>query len=249
MSENFFNLNVVHPTWQACLSRALRCLESQYLHTLKTHPNWLPGADKIFNAFSLPLSQVNYVIFGESPYPRADSANGYAFWDARVKNLWSSSGLDKKVNRATSLRNLIKMLILASGKTQDTSQAAIAALDKTNWVQTNSQLFENFLHQGFLLLNATPVLQCKTLSAPQKDARAWLPFTQELLYCLIEKRPKVKFLLFGRIAEIIDKLLSGEKINKLCAEHPYNLSFISNPNVLDFFRPLQLLDNTRKNAG
>ena len=42
-------------------------------------------------------------------------ANGYAFWDAAVNELWSDNGLSKAVNRATSLRNFIKMLLVTEG--------------------------------------------------------------------------------------------------------------------------------------
>ena len=57
--------------------------------------------------------QVNYVLFGES-LPRRASANGYAFWDAAVK-IMVSFGNSKTVNRATSLLNILKMLLIAEG--------------------------------------------------------------------------------------------------------------------------------------
>src|SRR3990167_11287507 len=103
----------VHPSWKACLQRGLAKMSASYLANLQQKENWLPGPNKIFNGFSLPLHSVKYILFGESPYPRFESANGFAFWDASVKELWSISGLSKKVNRATSLRNIIKMLLVA----------------------------------------------------------------------------------------------------------------------------------------
>ncbi len=216
-------------------------MDNNYLAQLNQSSAWLPGPEKIFNAFSLPLEKVNYVLFGESPYPRAASANGYAFWDAAVDGLWSDTGLSKQVNRATSLRNIIKMLLVADNKLdpQQSSQEAIAKLDKLKMIQTNNELFNNLLNHGFLLLNATPVLHDK----PQKDARAWLPFMGELLNCLLEQRPKVKFILLGKIANTIDELIPEHKQYNLYAEHPYNLSFITNTAVLDFFRPLHLLNS------
>lgn len=214
-------------------------MDANYLAQLNQSTAWLPGPEKIFNAFTLPLDKVNYVLFGESPYPRAASANGYAFWDAAVDGLWSSTGLSKQVNRATSLRNILKMLLVAEGMLdpQQTSQEAIAKLNKVNMIQSNDELFNNLLAHGFLLLNATPVLHDK----PQKDARAWLPFMRELLQCLLEQRPQVKFILLGKIAGTIDELIPEHRQFNLYAEHPYNLSFITNQNVLDFFRPLRLL--------
>ena len=215
-------------------------MDEAYLQALRL-TEWLPGREKIFSAFSLPIDQVNYVLFGESPYPRTESANGFAFWDASVTELWSPSGLSKKVNRATSLRNILKMLLIAEGylDTANTTQEAIAKIDKLPLVQTNNELFNNLLSHGFLLLNATPVLHAH---APQKDARAWYPFTNELLDCLVEKRPGVKFILFGRIANMLERFLDKHPgLDKLCTEHPYNVSFISNPKIIDFFQPLHLL--------
>lgn len=236
-----FNLNVADPSWRACLQKGLSKMDPIYIKKLTHSTDWLPGPEKIFNAFSLPIDKVNYVLFGESPYPRRESANGYAFWDAAVQELWSETGLNKKVNRATSMRNILKMLLIAEGLLQkkNTTQDEIAKITKTSLVQTNHDFFSNLIHHGFLLLNATPVLQAD--GAPQKDARAWQPFMQEILDFLLQKQPRVKFILFGRIANAIDDLIPNPRLNKLYAEHPYNISFITNQAVIDFFRPLHLL--------
>jgi uracil-DNA glycosylase len=235
-----FNLKVVDPSWRECLTQGLQALDPAYLKHLMRSNDWLPGPEKIFNAFSLPLSKVNYVLFGESPYPRRESANGYAFWDAAINELWSPTGFSKKTNRATSMRNILKMLLIAEGalKPPHYTQSDIANLSKQPFVHTNQELFTNLLQQGFLLLNATPVLQA---DSPRKDARAWLPFTQKILTCLIQQRPQVKFILLGQIANTIDQLIPHPHLEKLYAEHPYNVSFITNPKVIRFFQPLHLL--------
>lgn len=241
MTTHPFNLKNVHPSWLPCIEQGLSTMDKQYLTELTDSKTWLPGPDAIFNAFSLPITQVHYVLFGESPYPRAISANGYAFWDAAVNQLWSDSGMSKQVNRATSLRNLIKMLLVAENVLEgEPTQERIAALNKESFVQTNQEFFKNFLQQGFLLLNASPVLQAHT---PQKDAKAWTPFVHEVLKYLLQERPHVQFILLGRIANTINKLLPQNHIKKLYAEHPYNHSFIHNQQVLDFFRPMHLLLN------
>ena len=240
VSAHPFNFSVVAPSWHACLQRGLSCMNAKYLEHIAHTNDWLPGKDKIFNAFSLPLDEVNYVLFGESPYPRQASANGYAFWDADVHELWSATGFSKKVNRATSLRNILKMLLIAEGllDKQHTSQADIAKIEKSQLIQTNQAFFSHLLQKGFLLLNATPVLQA---GSPQHDARAWKPFMQELLLCLLEKRPQITFILMGRIANEIEQLLPQQPVAKLDVEHPYNISFITNQKVLDFFAPFHLL--------
>ena len=246
MTMHPFNLSVVDTTWHECMQKGISKIDTDYLRQLNLSNDWLPGPEKIFTAFSLPLDKVNYVLFGESPYPRRESANGFAFWDAAVQDLWSDTGLSKKVNRATSLRNILKMLLIAEGSLNKnhTDQESIANVSKQSFVQTNNELFTNFINHGFLLLNATPVLQ--ESGAPQKDARAWYPFIKELLDCLIQKRPEVKFILLGRIANMIDNLITQPDVEKIYAEHPYNISFISNQKMLDFFKPLHLLQSPTK---
>lgn len=241
MTMHAFNFSNVDSSWQVCLERAIAEIDPHYIQQLAHSNDWLPGPQKIFNAFSQPLDQVKYVLFGESPYPRSESANGYAFWDAAVQDLWSPTGLSKKVNRATSLRNIIKMLLVAEGKLDQhhLNQEEIAKIDKKNLVQTNQDLFNNLLKHGFLLLNTTPVLHAAR--APHHEARAWKPFVRELIACLLQKNPDVTFILFGRIATTLDELLQAPSVSKLYAEHPYNYTFITNQKVQDFFKPLHLL--------
>ena len=241
MTMHAFDHSVIHPSWKECIQRGLDRMDKDYLNSLANTSCWLPGHKKIFNAFSLPQNQVNYVLFGESPYPRSESANGYAFWDEAVHELWSETGLSKKVNRATSLRNILKMLLIAEDQldARQTGQDEIAKVDKSGCVKTNQDFFDNLLNLGFLLMNATPVLYDHR--APQIDAKAWHPFIHEIINCLLEQRPQATFILFGRIAKRINPLLADRQVKKLYAEHPYNLSFITNPEVLSFFKHLHLL--------
>jgi uracil-DNA glycosylase len=178
------------------------------------------------------------VLFGESPYPRKISANGYAFWDNAVDSLWSEQGLSKPVNRATSLRNFIKMLLIARGSlTTDTSQSAIAQIDKGGLVLTAKQFFEGMMNKGVLLLNASLVY---AEGEVPYHARHWKPFMQKVLEQLALIKPTVQLILLGKIAGILppNKLSVG-----LIAEHPYNISFVTNSNVIEFFKPLDLLSH------
>lgn len=229
-------LQNTHPSWHGILSKSLLTLDSSYQKALLESSFWLPGKEHMFAAFSLPLSQVNYLLLGESPYPRECSANGYAFWDAAVDSLWSKTGLATAVNRATSLRNFIKMLLHARGDlNKDFSQAAIATLDKHSYVKTADELFQNMLSRGFLLLNASLVF--RDGKVPQ-DAAAWQPFISCLLESLAKKRPDITLILFGKIAQ---KYIHMTQLSSLVAEHPYNISFIQNRAVIEFFKPLNLL--------
>lgn len=229
-------MDCVHPQWRDILNIALQTMDVGYLQSLSTDKHYLPVFKSLFAAFSLPLDSVRYILLGESPYPRLESANGYAFWDGAVGSLWSPKGLSKDVNRATSLRNLMKMLLVARGDLQDNcSQDAIAGLDKSRYVETASDLFMAFIQQGFLLLNASLVY---SEGKVPYHARQWRPFMHSLLVQLSDYNPSLQLILFGKIAAQIPEasLFTG-----LIAEHPYNISFITNPAVIHFFKPLDLL--------
>lgn len=224
-----------NPEWQPLLRTALSCMDQSYLDNLAAVKGWLPGAQHIFSAFKLPLSETQYILFGESPYPRAESANGFAFWDAAVKEIWGVAGLSKTVNRATSLRNFIKMLLLARKDLENTSQADILALDKSHLIQTAAELFNNMMHKGILLLNATLVYEDEKVPF---HAKKWLPFMQSLQEQLTVSHPHIQRILLGKIAE---KLPVSALSVALAVEHPYNISFITNKAVQDFFQPFDLL--------
>lgn len=235
-----FNLKETDISWQPLLKQALQAMDQDYLQQLSAEQNWLPGAKQIFNAFKLPLSKTRYILFGESPYPRSTSANGFAFWDAQVNEIWSEAGLSKTVNRATSLRNLIKMLLVASGAlpANATSPTEIAKLNKAQYVATLNELFQNFLSHGFLLLNATLVLSHRKVT---DEGQYWLPFIKTLLHELHTLNPTIKLILFGKISEKIEPYAKQYGYETLVTEHPYNLSFIQNKKGLSFFHPLNLL--------
>lgn len=231
----------IDPSWFPILHDAFSTLPQPYVNNLANSDDWLPGKQQLLNAFSIPLSNVTTILLGESPYPRPTSANGYAFWDNAVTTLWSDSGLSKAVNRATSLRNWLKLLLLIRGdlSATDLSQSAIATIDKTPLVATLDNLFDNLLKKGFLLLNA-----CLVLSTMPKarEAKIWHPFMTHVLKTIAAKQRNCNLLLFGNIAEkLIDETLRSN-FHCLIAEHPYNISFIHNPSVQAFFKPLHCLD-------
>ena len=232
---NNFLINT-HSDWQDLLKEALDGVDKNYLEELYKDSLWLPGLQKLLAAFNRPLNHTKYILLGESPYPRLASANGHAFWDEAVQGLWSKTGFSKEVNRATSLRNWLKMLLVARGDLHhDCSQAAIAALDKTPYWQTANQFFNGLLHKGFLLLNASLVYSENKVPY---HAKQWRPFLHCLFSRLAQTNPSIQFILLGRIAGQVPE---ASFFPCLIAEHPYNLSFIHNQKVLAFFKPLDLL--------
>ena len=237
------------PSWRPMLEAGLRAMaaaDPAYLPALAAD-SYLPTGQRLFAAFALPLPAVRYVLVGEGPYPRAESATGVCFMDGAVGSLWSENGLSKPVNKATSLRNFIKMLLVADGRlgADDTGGAALAPVAaracSDGLIQTLAELQDNLTAHGFLLLNASLVFRPQV--APAIDARAWLPFLQTVLQALAATAPTL--VLWGKIAEQLGKLPETARLPHMISEHPYNLSFIGHAAMQDLFGPMGLLRSRR----
>ena len=243
--QTLISKSKVHPEWQSLLGEALLNVDPDYRQHLIDDSNWLPGINNLLSAFRRDLKNIRYLLVGESPYPRKESANGIAFYDAAVGNLWSENGLSKAVNRATSMRNIIKTALLAEGhlKLEENgkiSQASIAKIDKTRLIKTMPELFDNLHQQGFLMLNATPVLHSQR--KPLKEALFWNSFLQTLLALLAESLDhQITLVLWGKIAQSIEALPAAIHYRKLVSEHPYNISFIANHEMQELFAQLGIL--------
>jgi len=230
-----------HHSWQEILERAYAKLDPEYRNFLEKSEGYFPTRENYLNAFkTLPRGEVKYILFGQDPYPRVESAGGYAFIDEKVKQLFSENGLSKEVNRATSLRNFIKMALVARGdlEASDTSQSAIAALDKTPFINSIIALRENFEKNGVLLLNTALIFTDKKHS--NRHVKAWQPFIASLLNDLQSEAPEL--ILFGNHAKALKKALPLEKFNTIEMEHPYNHTFIANKNAQELFGPMRLLE-------
>jgi uracil-DNA glycosylase len=230
-----------HLSWQILLSEAYDKLDKTYRDFLEHDREYFPSQEEYLNAFkTLPRTKVRYILFGQDPYPRKESAKGYAFIDAKVKTIFSDSGLSKEVNRATSLRNFVKMALLARGDlaSEDLSQDAISKVEKEKLITSIDELRVNFEKNGVLLLNTALIFTDKKSST--KHVRAWRPFIQSLLASLEEERPKL--ILFGTHAKELKKRLLLEKFETIELEHPYNHTFISNEKALNLFGSMKLLE-------
>lgn len=246
-------LTLADTSWHDILREGLLAIikaDPAYLNKLAAS-DYVPTQGRLFAAFAQPLDYVRYVLVGEGPYPRQESATGFSFMDGAVLSLWSAGhtgGLSKQVNRATSLRNFIKMLLVADGKlsadaTGNDAMAKVAVSARaigSPLIQTLSHLQSNLHHQGFLLLNASLVFRADV--PPVKDARAWQPFLNVVLTAL-STRVKVTptLVLWGKIAQQLEAVTVLDQFPKIISEHPYNLSFIHNKLMQDLFRPMHLL--------
>jgi len=248
------DLTLADASWRPILLDGLRAMaeaEPGYLLALAKDA-YLPTGGRLFAAFAQPLDAVRYVLVGEGPYPRPESATGVCFMDGAVKSLWSDKGLSKQVNRATSLRNFMKMLLVADGKLKlghTGGEAMVDIAEQANradstFIQSLDDLQSNLIGHGFLLLNASLVFRPHV--APLKDAKAWRPFLQTVLAALADHADKKRkapptLVLWGKIAEVLSTLPANARFPKAVAEHPYNLTFIANPVMQELFGHMRLL--------
>ncbi|MFP5391621.1 MAG: uracil-DNA glycosylase [Gammaproteobacteria bacterium] len=248
-------LERAHPSWHPALRAGLEAIEAAtpgYLAAL-ADDHYLPTEQRLFAAFAQPLANVKFVLVGEGPYPRAESATGVCFMDGAVGDLWCSNGLAKPVNKATSLRNFMKMLLVADGllhpdKTGGEALAPIASrAAEAGLVRTLAELQDNLIREGFLLLNASLVF--RPTVAPVVDARAWQPLLQAVLAALAQVDPPPTLILWGRIAEQLQRLPETAGFPQVLSEHPFNLSFIRHAGMQGLFGPMRLLRSSRSHQS
>jgi uracil-DNA glycosylase len=251
-------LSLADSSWHVILKEGLEAMmlhDPNYLISL-AKDIYLPTEGRLFAAFAQPIQDVRFVLVGEGPYPREKSATGVSFMDGAVCNLWSFSvtgGLSKEVNKATSLRNFMKMLLVANGdldqnKIDSQALAKVALKAKkigSTWIQRLEELEDNLHQEGFLLLNASLVF--RSTVAPVVDARAWFVFLEKVLQGLLthaklqSKNPPT-LVLWGKIALKLEAVKGIEDFPKAVSEHPYNLSFIQNATMQALFSPMHLLE-------
>ena len=228
-------------SWSETLSRAKDALSDEYREFLKADSGYIPKQDNYLNAFkTLPKESVKYILFGQDPYPREQSAGGYAFIDTNVKEIFSQKGLSKEVNRATSLRNFIKMALVARGdlSVDDTSQEAILRVDKSPLINSIDELRLNFEKNGVLLLNTALIFTDKKSS--REHIKEWRGFIQVILEDLANR--DITLILFGTHAKELKKRFELSSYESVELEHPYNHTFITNKDAINLFAKMNLLE-------
>lgn len=244
-------LGLAERSWLPVLLRGLEAMNAAdpaYLPAL-AQDEYLPTKNRLFAAFAQPLDKVRYVLVGEGPYPREESATGVCFMDGAVGPLWSSVGLSKQVNRATSLRNFMKMLMVADGllAPDGTTGEAVADVAQraqapdAHFIHTLPELQNNLHANGFLLLNAALVFRPHV--PPAKEAKAWQPLLDVVLTALASRpgQPAPTLVLWGKVAALLQAMAVTKRFPQAVAEHPYNLSFIKNKDMQQLFGPMRLL--------
>ena len=229
-------IGVAHSSWLPVIEHGLYAVaaaDPRYLPELATDA-YLPTEGRLFAAFSKPLHEVRYVLVGEGPYPRPESATGVCFMDGAVE----------------ALRNFIKMLLVADGAVSEgstsgdalTEIAARARQPGSEWIHSLTALQANLLRNGFLLLNASLVFRQNV--PPVREARAWQPFFLTVLEALARRENPDQLpvlVLWGKVARQLRTIEMTSHFPQAISEHPYNLSFIKNRRMQQLFGPMHLL--------
>ena len=234
----------VDPSWQEIIEYAYAGLTPTYRKFLEKDEGYFPTFSNFLNAFhTLSLTNTKYILFGQDPYPREKSANGYAFIDANVKTLFSEKGFSKEVNRATSLRNFLKMILLSDGHLteKNLTQEAITQIDKAPFINSIDELRYNFEANGVLLLNTALIFTSK------EDTKVHVKEFRVFMHRLLSRITglDIELILFGNMAKEIKKSLpSALEFKTVETMHPYNIGFITDLKVQKFFQPFHLLLKT-----
>jgi uracil-DNA glycosylase len=231
-----------HPSWQESIDLALNALDPQYRNFLKSSTEYFPR-NFLAPFATLPREKTRAILFGQDPYPRVQSATGYAFIDGAVETIFSQNGFSKKVNRATSLRNFLKMQLINEGylDENDTSQNAIAKIDKKGLIDSIDELRSNFEKEGILLLNTALIFTCKTKSS--YHVKQFAPFMKTLLRECAHM--DLELILFGKMADSVVKLLpESHNFSLVRTPHPYNVSFIHHESARKAFVSRRLLQKS-----
>ena len=233
LNEEFLNrlLCPVHHSWRDFISEQLQDLDEAFAEELEANPAWLPGADRCLAAFSVPRCEVSVVWQGETPYPRPDSATGLSFQDGEVGEMFREDGrLAVGINRATSLRNVLKAWFVATDRLAlgHTSSDDVRRMDRSGLVAQLDDIFQRGRQNGWLWLNAG--LSFRPAQARAGQIRKWEGLVNAVLEDVSGRGARVA--LMGRFAEKFEAACD----HPLVSVHPRREEFIADPHVSALLR-------------
>jgi uracil-DNA glycosylase len=170
----------------------------------KLHGRFFPLKKDIFRAFELtPLKEVKVVLVGQDPYHQyADSGKPRA------------QGLSFSVSRDDTIPSSLRNIYTEMEKSLKDDE-----FNKTFRRPDHGDL-SAWAKRGVLLLN-----MCLTVKPNEAGShgKIWIGVIHKVLEAIMEKRPNTVFILLGREAQNLQKIL-GEKVSILKAPHPSGLS-------------------------
>jgi len=175
----------VHESWHACLSGQEESLASvvDFLNAeILAGRDFLPAANLVLRALSMPVAEVRVLIAGQDPYPTPGHAVGWAF-----------AGAPDVSPVPASLRNVFTELV------NDASVPMPATGDLSPWAS-----------QGVLLLNR--VLTVEPGKPGSHRGRGWEDVTLAVVRELVRASPGFVALLWGNSAATLSAELGDTRV-------------------------------------
>ncbi|WP_344897214.1 ADP-ribosyltransferase domain-containing protein [Nonomuraea antimicrobica] len=141
-------------------------------------PQVVPVRELTFQALKPnPPHKWKVVVFGQNPYPRAESATGIAMFDNTFHD-WA----DSKFGKVISIRCIIKAAAMwKHGIPKKTPIATIRALLKEHDTVQPPEWFQAMLTQGVLLLNAALTASADGAMPTEQHTAFWRPVVERLV--------------------------------------------------------------------
>ncbi|WP_432088152.1 ADP-ribosyltransferase domain-containing protein [Streptomyces sp. bgisy095] len=141
-------------------------------------PEVVPVRELTFQALKPhPPHKWKVVVFGQNPYPRAESATGIAMFD-NTFNDWK----DSQFGRVVSIRCIIKAAAMWKyGIVKKTPIADVRALLKKEDTVPPPEWFQAMLTQGVLLLNASLTASADGSVPTDRHTAFWRPVAEQIV--------------------------------------------------------------------
>ena len=181
-------------TWRAVLQPVLESLtDAPSFIGPARDKGIVPVRELTFQALKPnPPSGWRVVSFGQSPYPRIESATGIAHFDNALKS-WESGAF----GTVTTMRCIIKAALMSKFKiSKATKMPEVRKLLKSNGIVGPSEWFQAILTQGVLLMNAACTIRPsegqRAGEVVQEHLLFWQPVIQAVVKAILEDCQKSK---------------------------------------------------------
>lgn len=133
-----------------------------------------------------PPERWKVVVFGQSPYPRLESATGIAMFDNSFRD-WA----DARFGKVTSIRCILKAAAMWKlGVPKTTSTAELRRLLAEHRVVDPPAWFQAMLSQGVLLLNASLTSSTDDAIPTARHAKFWKPVIERIVEAILSEKAK-----------------------------------------------------------
>jgi uracil-DNA glycosylase len=174
---------IVHESWQPLFTKwsdQLKTILAE-VYSPDTKIKTYPPQDQIFNAFSMPVSNINVVLLGQDVYHGEGQAMGLAF------------SVPPTVKIPPSLVNIFTEL----SKEFPERKYQFKHGDLTKWS----------INEGIMLLNSALTVK---QSAPLSHIKKWEKFTDAVIQYILDNNKLCVFLLLGNYAKNKTKIIQDD---------------------------------------